>query len=173
MRRPVFVLVPAIAVLLAAAAPALYLRLTPGALASLPQSTEAARGLDALGNAFGPGALTPTEIVVDSGTAGGARRPDVRGAVARLTDALFHDPEVYVVAGGRGQPYVSRNGRYARVVVIGRHEYGARPSQISSTACAPSRRAHCPAGTQVLTGGAPPKGVDFLTRAYDFFRGSS
>ena len=171
MRRPVFVLVPAIAVLLVAAAPALYLRLTPGALASLPQSTEAMRGLDALGNAFGPGALTPTEIVVDSGTAGGARQPDVRGAVARLTDALFHDPEVYVVAGGRGQPYISRNGRYARVVVIGRHEYGARPSRnlVDRLRTELVSGARFPAGTQVLTGGAPPKGVDFLTRAYDFF----
>src|SRR4029450_11363661 len=57
MRRPVFVLVPAIAVLLGAAAPALYLRLTPGALASLPQSTEAGRGAHALAHALRPAAL--------------------------------------------------------------------------------------------------------------------
>jgi uncharacterized membrane protein YdfJ with MMPL/SSD domain len=171
MRRPFVVLVPTAAVLLAAAAPILYLRLTPGSLASLPRSTEAAQGLVALTNAFGPGALTPTEIVVDAGGPGDARRPKVRAALTRLTDGLFHDPEVYVVAGGRGQQYVSRNGRYARVVVIGRHEYGAPGSRrlVERLRGELVSTAHFPAGTRVLAGGAPPKGVDFLARAYGFF----
>ncbi len=136
MRRPLWVLVSTAAVLLAAAAPALFLELSPGSLASLPRSTESTRGLAALTDAFGPGALTPTQIVVDAGRQGEARRSDVRAAVTRLADGLFHDPEVYVVASGREQPYVSRDGRYARVVVIGRHEYGAPPRNVSSSGCA-------------------------------------
>ena len=60
---------------------------------------------------------------------GGARQADVRAAVERLSDSLFNDPEVYVVALGRKQPYVSPNGRYARVLVVGRHDFGDEQSQ--------------------------------------------
>jgi putative drug exporter of the RND superfamily len=171
MRRPVAVLVPTTALLLAAAAPVLFLRLSPGSLSSLPPSTEATRGLVVLSSAFGPGALTPTEIVVDTGRAGGARQPVVRGAMARLVDRLFHDPEVYVVATGREAPYVSPGGRYARVVVIGRHEYGEPASRqlVARIRDDFVPAARFPAATQVLAGGAAPKGVDFLARTYAFF----
>ncbi len=171
MRRPVAVLVATTALLLAAAAPVLFLRLSPGSLSSLPPSMEATRGLAALSNAFGPGALTPTEIVVDAGRPGGAQRPEVHAAVERLVDRLFHDSEVYVVATGRKTPYVSPAGRYARVVVIGRHEYGQPASQrlVARIRDNLVPAARFPAGTQVLAGGAPPKGVDFLARTYAFF----
>jgi len=171
VRRPLVVLVPVTAVLLAAAAPILFLRVSPGSLTSLPRSTESARGLAALSNAFGPGALTPTEIVVDAGVSTGARRPEVRAAVTRLADTLFRDQEVYVVASGRAQPYVSRDGRYARVIVIGRHEVGAPASRrlVERLRGTLVPAARFPAGTQVFAGGAPPKGVDFLARTYAFF----
>ncbi len=171
MRRPLLVLVPTTALLLAAAAPMLFLRLSPGSLSSLPRSTEATRGLAALTGAYGTGAPTPTEIVVDAGARGGAQRPDVRAAVTRLADRLFHDPEVYVVASGRERPFVSSSGRFARVIVIGRHEYGAPASrrlvERLRGRLVPSAR--FPAGTEVLAAGAPPQGVDFLARIHAFF----
>jgi uncharacterized membrane protein YdfJ with MMPL/SSD domain len=171
MRRPVAVLVPTAAVLVLAAAPVLHLRLIPGSLASLPRSNEAARGLVELRRAFGPGALTPTEIVVDSGRDGAARAPALHAAVERLADRLFHDPEVYVVALGRSQPYVSPDGRYARVFAIGRHEFGERPSQrlVERIRDRHVPAAIFPAASSVSTGGAAPQGVDFLSRAYSFF----
>jgi RND superfamily putative drug exporter len=170
MRRPVAVLVPTAAVLVAAAAPALHLRLIPGSLASLPRSTEATRGFVELRRSFGPGALTPTEIVVDSGRAGGARLPEVRAAVERLSDSLFHDPEVYVVALGRSAPYVSGDGRYARVFAVGRHEFGEPPSQrlVHRMREQAVPAAGFPASASVAVGGAPSQGVDFLDRAYAF-----
>jgi RND superfamily putative drug exporter len=144
---------------------------TPGSLASLPRSNEATAGLAQLRRAFGPGALTPTEVVVDSGRPRGARAPSVHAAVERLADRLFHDPEVYVVALGRGQPYVSADGRYARVFVVGRHEFGELPSR---RLVGRIRERHVPAAgfprtTAVAAGGAAPQGVDFLARAYGFF----
>ena len=171
MRRPLRILLPTGAVVLAAAAPLLYLQLTPGSLSGLPRSTEAARGLVALRQGFGPGALTPTEVVVDAGGPGAARRPPVHAAVERLADKLFHDPEVYVVALGRAAPYVSHDGRYARVFVVGRHEFGDGPSRqlvdrLRGTLVPASR---FPLGTRVSAGGAGPQGVDFLSRTYAFF----
>jgi RND superfamily putative drug exporter len=171
MRRPLAVLVPTTALLLAAAAPILFLRLSPGSLSSLPRSMAATQGLVVLRNGFGPGALTPTEIVVDAGSAGAARRPAVHAAVTRLTDRLFHDPEVYVVAMGADDPYVSHSGRYARVIVIGRHEFGEPPSQ----QLVDRLRHHLvpassfPTATHVYAGGAAPQGVDFLARSYAYF----
>ena len=170
MRRPVTVLALTTTLLLAAAAPVLFLGLSPGSLSSLPRSTEATRGLATLNAAFGPGASTPTEIVVDSDRPGGSRRPEVRAAVARLADRLFHEPEVYVVATGRQAPYVSSTGRYARVFVLGRHEYGEPASRrlVARIRDDLVPAARFPGGTHVLTGGAPAKGVDFLARTYAF-----
>jgi RND superfamily putative drug exporter len=171
MRRPVVVALATAAVLLALAAPVLHLSLTPGSLASLPRSNEATAGLAELRRAFGPGALTPTEVVVDSGRPNGARTPSVRAAVERLADRLFHDPEVYVVALGREQPYVSADGRYTRVFVVGRHEFGAAPSRrlVERIRGRYVRAAGFPETAIVATGGAAPQGVDFLSRAYGFF----
>jgi RND superfamily putative drug exporter len=171
MHRPLVVLMPVTALLLAAAAPVLYLQLSPGSLTSLPRATESARGLAGLTSAFGPGALTPTQIVVETRGPGDARQPNVRAAVVRLTNTLFHDPEVYVVASGREQPYVSADGRYARVIVVGRHEIGAPASQrlVARVRGVLVPGALFPEGTTVLAGGPSPKGVDFLARAYSFF----
>ena len=171
MRRPRTVLVPTAIVLVAAAMPLLALRLSPGSLSTLPRALPASQGLEVLSGAFGPGALTPTEVVVDGDRARGAERSEVRRPIARLVDLLFHDPEVSLVATGRTKPYVSSDGRYARVIVIGRHEYGAVESRrlVSRLRNALVPDARFPGGVRVLVGGAPPKGADFLARAYGSF----
>jgi RND superfamily putative drug exporter len=68
-------------------------------------------------------------------------------------------------------PFIDRSGRYAQLIVAGRHEYGAEEAQrfvhrlrdtlIPSVAFPP--------GVQALAGGGPPQGVDFLTQAYRYF----
>ena len=171
MRHPVVYLVTGTAILVAAAVPALSLHLTPGSISALPPSPEAVRGYTLLRDRAGPGLITPTQIVVDAGTAGGVRAPTVRRAIARLGDRLVDDPEAYVIANGSGAPYVDATGRYARVVVAGRHEYGDRATQAFvhrlRTRIVPAAR--FPAGVRVQAGGIPPRGVDFLTRSYDAF----
>ena len=121
-RWPVLLVVSA--ALLAAAVPLRSLSLTPGSLASLPHGTEAARGLAELRRGFGPGAVTPTQIVVDGGRAAGSQRPAVHMAIDRLVAGLSRDPEVYIVALGPKSPYVSSDGRFERIFVVGRHEFG-------------------------------------------------
>jgi len=165
MRRPLAVLLPTTAVLLAAAAPVFTLHLTPGSLSSLPRTTEATRGFVALGDAFGVGALTPTEVVVDTGRPNAARAPRIHAALDAVSNRLVHDPEVYAVAIGRAAPYVSRDGRYARMFVVGRHDYG---DPASRSLVERLREIRVPR-TEVLVGGAAPKGADFLSRSYASF----
>ena len=171
MRRPLLVLVPTVAVLLAAAAPALFLRLTPGSLASLPQTTESAPGLAALGER-----LRPRRADADAGRRrrgrAGARAPARRARRGRRGSRTRCSTTRRCTSSRAAarQPYVSRNGRYARVIVVGRHEYGAPASRrlvdrVRGELVPP--RASRP--VRVLVGGAPPKGVDFLARAYAFF----
>jgi RND superfamily putative drug exporter len=166
LRQPARALVAGSAVLIAAAAPALFLHVRPASFSGLPKSMEASRALEDLRHAFGPGAVTPTEIVVE-----GADRPATRAAVERLSNDLVDDPEVYVVALGREPPYVSADGRYARVFVVGRHEFGADASRrlVNRVRDVFVPAAHFPRGTKVVTGGAPAQGVDFLARTYGFF----
>ncbi|MHB8642812.1 MAG: MMPL family transporter [Gaiellaceae bacterium] len=163
MRRPKAFLAAGTAVLAAAAVPALWLHVTPGSFASIPSTTESMRGLTLLRDQVGQGAITPTEIVVD-GRASSA-------AVNRLVDSLMHDPEVAIVASGRRPPYVDTTGRYTRVVVAGRHEYGDIRTRRFVVRLRDELipQAHFPANVRVLAGGAPPQGVDFLSRSYSRF----
>jgi RND superfamily putative drug exporter len=171
MRHRWPVLLAASAVLVAAIVPLRSLVLTPGSLAGLPRGAEATRGLVELRSAFAPGAVTPTEIVVDGGRPGAARATAVYAAVERLAARLALDPEVYVVARGSAAPYVSADGRFARVFVVGRHEFGAVASRrlVARVRGNLVPAARFPAGATVMVGGGPAQGVDFLARIYAFF----
>ncbi|HXR11857.1 MAG TPA: MMPL family transporter [Gaiellaceae bacterium] len=171
MRRPRIVLAAAATVLIVLAIPAAFLHLTPGSLSALPSSPESVRGLTLLRSAVGAGAISPTEIVVDTGRPGGARTAAVHAAVVRLAHELTHDREVFLVAIGRTKPYVDASGRDARVIVTGRHEYGDPAEQAlvhrMRNTLVPDAR--FPAGTHVYVGGGPAQGVDYLSRSYGLF----
>jgi RND superfamily putative drug exporter len=171
MRRPRSVLVAGTVALLLAAAPVAALELVPGSFSGIPKAPESARGLALLREGVGPGAVTPTHVVVDAGAAGSARRDSTRRAIARLADELFHDPEVLLVASGSRPPYTDATGRYARVIVVGRHEYGAEQSQrlVRRLRARLVPAARFPTGVTVEAGGAPPQGVDFLDTTYGAF----
>jgi RND superfamily putative drug exporter len=147
VRRRLAVFAGSTALLVALAVPALWLQLVPGSFSGLPSGMESARGLTVLRNGIGPGAVTPTEIVLP------------RADAARLAKRLFHDPEVLLVAHGSRPPYT--NGSVGRVVVVGRHEYGAPHSQALVRRI---RRL-----TTGAVGGGAPQGVDFLSAAYGAF----
>ena len=171
MRRPVVVLLAGSALLAGAAAPVAGLKLTPGSISSIPSSPESVRGFRVLAARVGAGAATPIHVVVDAGSPGAVRERPVDAAIARLADRLLQDPEAYVVARGHRAPYVDASGRYGRVVVVGRHEYGDRRTRrlVDRLRLRAVPAARFPAGVRVYAGGAPPEGVDFLARAYDVF----
>ena len=171
MRHPRLYLAAGTALLLILAAPVLRLELTPGSFSVLPSSPEAMRGFALLRDGVGRGAVTPIHVVVDAGAPGRARSPETRAAVERLVDGVFDDPEALVVASGRKRRYVDPTGRYARVVVALRHEYGADESRrfVRRLRRELVPRARFPEGARAYAGGAPAQGVDFLDRSYDAF----
>jgi RND superfamily putative drug exporter len=171
MRRPLLVAAATSALLLALAAPVLAIELGPGSNKGVPQNLESVRALNLLASAVGEGALTPAEIVVDSGRPGGARDARVVAALARLLRALDADPEVAQIRFGEGPQYVDATSRYVHLQTVGRHEYGLPASQafVKRLRGRIVPAAGFPEGTRVLAGGAPAGGVDFLRKTYGAF----
>jgi uncharacterized membrane protein YdfJ with MMPL/SSD domain len=156
MRRPVVFAVGATALLLALATPLTALELGPGSNEGVPQNLESVKGLNVLSAAVGEGAISPTDIVIDTGRAGGANEPEVQAGKERLASLLRGDSEVAEVVAA-GPQTVDPSGRYLHIQAIGKHEYGLPPAQAF------------PTGVEVLAGGGPPFGVDFLDMTYGAF----
>jgi uncharacterized membrane protein YdfJ with MMPL/SSD domain len=171
MRRPVLFAAGATALLLALASPVLALDVGPGSNKGIPQDLPAVRGLNVIGDAVGEGALAPTEIVVDTGRAGGARDLRIRQALALLVAGLKRDPEVAQVETGAARRFVDPTGRYVRVTVIGESEYGS-PAALDFVERLREQivpAARFPNGVHVYAGGGPPGGADFLDLTYGAF----
>jgi RND superfamily putative drug exporter len=170
MAKPILFLVAGTAVLVAMALPAFGLQLTPGSTFGIPRTSQSVKGFDVLRQAVGPGAVAPSQILVQAppGTVNAAA---TQAAVKRLVAALYRDSEVAKVYTGTGRPFVDSSRTFRQVLVAGRHDYGFTQSQAFvkrlRTTIIPS--AHFPASTRVLVGGGPAQGVDFLHLAYTYF----
>jgi RND superfamily putative drug exporter len=171
MRRPLVVLAGSLAVLAALAVPAAWLQVTPGSVTAIPGNIQSARALALLRDRVGPGVITPIEVVYDAGKRGAARSTAVSAATLRLARELLNDPEVFVVAIGTRSPYVDPSGRYGRVFVVGRHDFGEAATQrlVRRLTDQFIPAARFPPELRVYVGGAPAQGVDFLQRVYGSF----
>ncbi len=157
-----------LATLVVCAAPAVGLRLTPGSITAIPQAPASARGLSLLSADAGPGEITPVEVVIDTGMAGGTARADVHSPLRRLADVISNDPEAYITAYGWKAPYVSSDRRYARIFVVGRHDFGAGAMQalVRRLRDREIPAAQLPANARAYVGGASAQGVDYLRGVY-------
>jgi len=171
MRRPLAYLCVGAALLIAAGVPVFALHLTPGSAEGIPQFPQSVRGFNLLKHSIGPGAISPTQVVVDSGRAGGVRAPEVQAAIARLAASVRADRETAALRFSERPPYVDQSGRYEELVVAGRHEYGDEAAQsfVHRLRGRLVPAARFPGSARVLAGGGPPQGVDFLDRAYRYF----
>src|SRR5256714_2335357 len=129
MHRPAAFLVGGMALLIAAGIPVFWLKLTPGSAEGIPKHPQAVHGFELLKSAVGAGALSPTQIVIDSGRPGGATEPGVQTAIRRMIVNVRRDPEVRFVRYAPSRPYLDPSNRYAQVVVAGEHEYGEGAAQ--------------------------------------------
>jgi RND superfamily putative drug exporter len=171
MRRPLAFLAGGAVLLVAAAIPVFALQLTPGSASGIPQFPQSVRGFDVLKDSIGPGAISPTQVVVDSGRPGGVRDPRVQAAITRLAATIRADRETALVRVAPRQPFVDPSGRYEELIVAGRDEYGSEAAQsfVHRLRGKLVPAAGFPGGTRVLAGGGPPQGVDFLDQAYRYF----
>ena len=171
MRRPLVFLAAGVALVVAAAVPAYGLQLTPGSAQGIPQTPQSVHGLNILRGAVGPGALSPTQVLVDAGAGRSVRAASVQDAIGRLERGLRADPEVLDVEAGSNGRFVDPSSRYEQVIAIGRHEYGDEPAQsfVSRLRHSIIPDAGFPADVRALAGGGPPQGVDFLHRSYAVF----
>lgn len=170
MRRPVVYLCFGTAVLVAAAVPTFWFQLTPGSTFGIPRAQQSVVGFDKLRAALGPGAIAPAQVVVESPDAS-VRSVPAQAAIGRLVAAVRADPEVAAAYTGTTGRYVDATGRYAQVIVVGRHDYGFPEAQafIHRLRGSLIPGAGFPAGTAAYVGGAPGQGVDFLHEAYTWF----
>jgi len=171
MRRPLAFLGVGAALLVAAAIPSFGLRLTPGSASGIPQFPQSVRGFDLLKHSIGPGAISPTQVVVDAGRQGGVHVPDVQAAIGRLAARIGADREIASVRVAERPPFVDPSGRYEELIVAGRDEYGSEAAQsfVHRLRGRLVPAARFPTDARVLAGGGPPQGVDFLDRAYRYF----
>jgi putative drug exporter of the RND superfamily len=172
MRRPVPIAAATTAVLLGFAAPVLDLKLGPGSNDGIPQELESVAGFNVLRDALGAGAIAPTEIVVDTRRSGGTGQGEVQAATQRLIASLEADPEVARVQFDEGSPqFVDDGRRYYRIEAAGKSDYGAEPAQqfVDRLRDDLIPAAGFPAGVEVLAGGAPAGGVDFLDLTFGAF----
>ena len=150
-------------------APALALELTPGSISAIPSIAGVGARLRAPAErASAPEAITPIHVVVDAGAARGhAPGPGARG------DRSSRRPPRSATRrriGGRERrrttPYVDPTGRYARVIVVGRHEYGDAGDAAARRAAAraarpgrtlPGRTSHVVVGRRAAAGRRLPR----------------
>ncbi len=172
MRHAVLVATTTTAFLLLLASPVLSIDLGPGSNQGIPKNLEAVRGLDTLTAAVGEGAIAPTDLVVDTGRAGGASTEPVQAGVRRLIAGLEADPEVATVQYRPGSSQtVDATKRYIHLQAIGRSEYGTPPAMdfVHRLRDDIVPAAGFPAAARVYAGGGPPSGVDFLHLTYKAF----
>jgi RND superfamily putative drug exporter len=150
----------------------LALQVGPGTNYGLPTELESVQGLAVLAGAVGAGATAPTSLVVDTGTAGGAREAAVRDALGRLREGLRGDPQVAAVDFRPGSPqFVDPSGRYLVVQVVGVEDYGTPASLafVDRLRDEVVPAAGFPGRARVYAGGGPPGGKDFLDLTYGWF----
>src|SRR5438552_1979710 len=171
MRRPLAFLGGGAVLLVAAAIPVFGLQLTPGSASGIPQFPQSVQGFDVLKHSIGPGAISPTQVVVDSGRPGGVHDPRVQAAIGRLATGIRADHETASLRVAPRQPFVDPSGRYEELIVAGRDEYGSEAAQsfVHRLRGKLVPAAGFPSGVRVLAGGGPPQGVDFLDQAYRYF----
>lgn len=149
-----------------AVSPIVDLQLTPGSIFAIPHSNGSARGEALLLRAVGAGALTPIDVVIDSGRRGGALSPAITAACDRLVNEVADDREVFLVVTGTRPPNVDAARRYRLVMVAARQQFGAEATQqlVEELRARDIPAARFPQSAAVSVGGAPAEGVDFLDR---------
>jgi RND superfamily putative drug exporter len=156
MRRPLVSLVTFSALLIAAAVPALGLKIGASGVSTLPARIESKRGYEALVRNFPNASSSPALIAV----AGNVRSPQVQAAIRRLRAELARDP----VFRGGSDVRVGPNGDVAAIgVAVGGDRVGPRAlAAVRRLRSVEIPRAFRGTGVRVYVGGDTADNVDFI-----------
>jgi RND superfamily putative drug exporter len=190
MRRPLPYLAASAGVMLALALTATQLHLTSGDNRGIPKTRESTKGLALLERTLGPGALSPNQVVVDTGRPGGAWSAGSLAAQKRLLAQLRSDrevdggtiqapallargarpPDAGIMARVRRVNLVDASGRYVQIRVAGRSDSGTNAAKdlVNRIRDRYVPRARFGPDAALVTG-APAFGVDFVKKAYSAF----
>jgi RND superfamily putative drug exporter len=156
MRRPLVSLVAFSALLLAAAVPALGLKIGASGVSTLPNRIESKRGYEALVRNFPTASSSPALIAV----VGNVRSSQVQAAIRRLREELARDP----VFRGGSDVRVGPNGDVAAIgVSVGGDRVGPRAlDAVRRLRSAEIPRAFQGTNARVYVGGDTADNVDFI-----------
>ena len=135
-------------------------QLTPGSTSGIPRSRSRCRASTCCERAVGPGAVAPAQVARRHGPAGRRAPRRAQAAVRPARSRARARPGGRSVYTGRARASSTRRGRYAQVIVAGRHDYGFPQAQAFVAGCAASssRRAGFPAGHARARGRRPAAG---------------
>ena len=190
MRRPLRYFAASAALMVGLALFATGIDVGSGDNRGVPRTVESTKGLTLLEDTLGAGALSPHQLVVDTGRAGGAFSRESREAQRRFVRTLRGDREVQpstiqapaLAVRGPGPPsagtreevqqagLVDSSGRYLQIRAAGRSD-SAREETVELVER--MRDHHIPAAgfhsDEVFLSGAPAFGVDVMDKAYSAF----
>jgi RND superfamily putative drug exporter len=171
MRYPKLVAGTTAAFLVLLTLPILTLELGPGSNEGIPRDLESMQGFEILSDAVGPGATSPTQIVIDTGRPEGARDQAIAGALGELRRRLEVDPEVAAIRFDTTRQHVDPSERYLNVEVVGASDYGDPESLefVERLRGEIVPAAGFPESVRVYAGGGPPAGKDFIHLTYAWF----
>ncbi len=166
IKRPKSTFISALLVLLIGASGILSLRVTPSSLTAIPASLESAKALSIITGKAGAGSITPSQLIIDLGTAGSAESVAVQTKVTDLSKSILKDPEVFVVATDKSEPFVDATGRFVRLYIFGRHTLGTPETNRLVTTLRTKflNPSHFPEGTKFYLAGAPAQGIDLVSQ---------
>jgi len=157
-----------LSILILASSGVLLLQVTPSSLTALPKNLDSAKALTLAIDKVGESLITPHQIIIDSGAPGNALTPQFGNSLDRFVALLGNDPEIFLVASDKIAPFINSEGRYLRVLVVGRHNLGATESKelVSKIRNVYLKTDYFSSNVKMYLAGAPAQGVDLLESIY-------
>ena len=166
IKKPKLVFLTSTFTLLIAATPMLSLSLTPSSMSAIPKNLESAAALNWAAEKAGAGSITPIAIIMDLGSSGAALSNESKSARIALANSISANPEVFTVAGGEKLPYIDATGRYLRILVISKSEFGSPQTQalVKEIREKYLPESEFPKTVPIFVGGAAAQGVDLIEK---------
>lgn len=166
IKRPKSTFIATLLVILIGASGILSLQVTPSSLTAIPASLESSKALSIITGKAGAGSITPSQLIIDLGSAGLAQSASIQTQVQELSRSILKDPEVFVVATDKTPPFVDSTGRFLRLYIFGRHALGTSETNRLVTTLRTKflSPVNFPAGTKIYLAGAPAQGLDLVSR---------